>query len=477
MSEHHIVFVPDRIYYQGEELLYSWRRNIWLAVIFVILLSVGLSCGKDEKDSAEDDRAQRMQEMRQKYEQADSATKAQMRAEFAKRRGGKMPDGAGKKPGDRAQRDPHASADDQQQKSGSGQGAPPGMRPGGAQGEALIPVEVSSVQRRDMADYILASTTLEALREIEVYAKTTGIIEKLLVEEGYDVRAGDTLVVLDDREANLNLRKAEISYREAQNALNRAKEMSSQDLISQEEYETTQLASESAKTGLEEARLAYEYTRVIAPIAGTITERFIELGDMITQSKILFQLADFNPLRARIFIPERELPRLVIGQGVLLNVESAPGREFPAVVQLISSVIDPSSGTFKVTIEVKSAGDRLRPGMFASARIIVDRHLNTKVVPAEAVLYEGKQRYVYVVRDGAAARVDLEAGFTDQGSLEVIGSIEEGEKVVVAGQNNLASGTKVEIVRDVTSGNGGQFSHTGDSSQASPRPSAGRGNR
>ena len=92
--------------------------------------------------------------------------------------------------------------------------------------------------------------------------------------------------------ARLNLRKAEISYREAQNALNRAKEMSSQDLISKEEYETTQLASESAKTGLEEARLAYEYTRVIAPIAGTITERFIELGDMITQSKILFQLAE-----------------------------------------------------------------------------------------------------------------------------------------------------------------------------------------
>jgi membrane fusion protein (multidrug efflux system) len=447
----------------------------------MILLSIGLSCSKDDKGGAEDDMAQRrkkMQEMREKYEQADSATKAQMRAEFAKRRAEKMSAGEEKKPGDQDRRDPQAPADaGQRKKPDSGKGEHPGMAQGGGQGEALIPVEVSSVQRRDMADYILASTTLEALREIEIYAKTTGIIEKLLVEEGDIIGAGDTLVVLDEREAKLSLRKAEISYREAQNALNRAKEMSTQDLISREEYETTQLAFESSKASLEEAKLAYEYTRVIAPIAGTITDRFIELGDMITQSKILFQLADFNPLRARIFIPERELPRLEVGQEVLLNIESAPGREFPAIVQLISSVVDPSSGTFKVTIEVKSSGGDLRPGMFASARIIVDRHLNTKVVPAEAILYEGSQRYIYVVRDGAAARIDLEAGYADQGCLEVLGPVEEGEKVVVAGQNNLASGTKVEIVRDVTGGNSGKFSHTGDSSQASPRPSAGRGNR
>lgn len=326
------------------------------------------------------------------------------------------------------------------------------MMPGRGQGEALIPVEVSRVMRRDMTDYILASTTIEALREIEIYAKTSGIAMDLKVEEGDVVEAGDILIVLDDREAKLNLRRREIEFQEAENALKRSKEMMSRNLISQEEFETAQLAYESALTSFKEAKLTLEYTSVTAPISGTITERFVELGTMVTTGKALFRLADFNPLRARIYIPERELRRLKVGQQVFLSVDSEPDREFPAVVELISSVIDPSSGTFKVTVEIKGTGGFLRPGMFASAKIIVDEHPDTPVVWAEAILYEGKQRYIYVVRNGVAARVDVKAGFTDQGCVEIFGQVREGEMVVIAGQNNLADGTKVDVVKDVSEG-------------------------
>jgi multidrug efflux pump subunit AcrA (membrane-fusion protein) len=151
----------------------------------------------------------------------------------------------------------------------------PGGAPGGQQGQkqpgmtgdkqisqgaggALIPVEVSRVMRRDMTDYILASTTIEALREIEIYAKTTGIATDLKVEEGDDVKVGDVLIILDDREAKLNLRRREIEFQEAENALKRSKEMMSRSLISQEEFETAQLSHESALTSLNEAKLTLE---------------------------------------------------------------------------------------------------------------------------------------------------------------------------------------------------------------------------
>lgn len=320
------------------------------------------------------------------------------------------------------------------------------------QGGALIPVEVSMVMRRDMTDYILASTSIEALREIEIYAKTTGIATDLKVEEGDIVKAGNVLIILDDREAKLSLRRREIEFQEAENALKRSKEMMSRNLISQEEFETAQLSFESALTSFKEAKLTLEYTSVTAPISGTITERFVELGTMVTTGKALFRLADFDPLRARIFIPERELRRLRVGQEVLLSIDSEPDREFPAIVELISSVIDPSSGTFKVTVEIGDAGGFLRPGMFASAKIIVDEHPDTPAVRAEAILYEGRQRYIYVVRDGVAARVDVKAGFTDEGYVEVSGPLREGEMVVIAGQNNLADGTKVDVVKGVSEG-------------------------
>jgi membrane fusion protein (multidrug efflux system) len=412
--------------------LYSSFKHSIPAFIAILLFLI-TSCGKNEKETAGRTPSTEQIEAARAHAKGDT-TDARMR-EFQKRMVAK---------GDKAPGAPAGSR--------TGGGAP-GMRPGGAgarRGQVLIPVEIGRVERRDMADFILASTTIEALRVIDVFAKTTGILEKLLVEEGDAVSAGDTLVVLDDREARLNLRRAEITYREAENSLGRSREMMSRNLISQEEFETRQLAFEKARTDLHEAELAFEYTRVTAPIGGIITERFVELGSMITQGKELFRLADFNPLRARIYVPEKELRRIKVGQKVLLSIESEPDREFPAVIELISSVIDPSSGTFKVTVEIDSAAGVLRPGMFASARIVVDRHVNTLVVPAEAVLYEGRQRYIYVARGGVASRIDVGAGFSGDGCIEISGSVEEGDTVVVAGHNNLAPGTMVEVVKDVS---------------------------
>jgi membrane fusion protein (multidrug efflux system) len=351
-------------------------------------------------------------------------------------------------------------------------GAPASKHPSGAGGEAngsiprpggdavAVPVEVARISRREMTDYILASTTLEAMRHIEIFAKTSGIVRSLYVEEGDQVSSGDTLVILDDREARLNLRRREIAYREALNALNRSREMSAKSLISREEFETTELAYESAKTDLEEAKLQLEYTRVTAPIGGAITSRMVELGSMVMQGTVLFNLADFNPLRARIYIPEKDIRRLKIGQTALLAIDSEPGRTFPAEVELISSVIDPSSGTFKVTVSVKSSSGRLRPGMFASAKIVVDSHKEALAVPTQAILYEGDSRYIYVVKDGAARRVDVETGFAEGGYVELRGQVTLGDLVVVAGQNNLADGSTVDVVKD-NSGDTGSPSGTG----------------
>jgi membrane fusion protein (multidrug efflux system) len=326
--------------------------------------------------------------------------------------------------------------------------------PQAQRGAAAVPVEVARVSRRDMTDHILASTTLEALRQVEIFAKTSGIVKILHVEEGDAVSSGDTLVILDDREARLNLRRSEIAYREAQNALNRSREMHAKSLISQQEFETAQLAYEGAKTNLDEAELQLEYTRVTAPIDGTITARMVELGSTVTQGTVLFHLADFTPLRARIYIPEREIRRLKVGQNVLLEIDSEPGRAFSAEIELISSVIDPSSGTFKVTVTVKASSGHLRPGMFASAKIVVDTHEDVLAVPIQAILYEGDNRYLYVVREGAAQRVDVETRFTESGFVELSGAIEEGELVVITGQNNLASGSAVEIVRGASTSGG-----------------------
>ena len=147
--------------------------------------------------------------------------------------------------------------------------------------------------------------------------------------------------------------------------------------------------------------------------------------------------------------PEKDLPRLKLDQTAYLTVEAYPGERFPARVLRISPVVDPATGTVKVTLEVQAQG-RLRPGMFASVFVETDIHENALVVPKQALVLESTSDTVYVAMDDGeggvvARRRSLELGYEESDSLEVLSGLSEGEDVVILGQDNLSDQTPVRI--------------------------------
>lgn len=263
-----------------------------------------------------------------------------------------------------------------------------------------IPVTVAKVKRDDIEIFLVNNCTLESEKRVDVTAKASGIVLNILVEEGDYVESGKPLAKLDDKEALLALREAKLKKENAErvytNSLNNFKD----NIISKEEFEDKKFQLEIASVDLEKKQLEYEYTTIESPIDGVIVERNIEEGYNIEKEEIAFKIADFDPIIARIFIPEKDINKVTEGQTSKIILEFLPEKEFTGKVKMVSPVVDPESGTVKVTIEIKNLmGGDLKPGMFASVFTIVGRHKDALLIPKKALILEAETDEVFIARD------------------------------------------------------------------------------
>ncbi|MDE2922317.1 MAG: efflux RND transporter periplasmic adaptor subunit [Acidobacteriota bacterium] len=332
-------------------------------------------------------------------------------------------------------------------------GGPPGGFPGGMPGfggpTTAIPVKVTSAIRRDIADYLETNGSLEAENEVDIVARTTGPIVELNVEEGDFVRAGQVLARIDAAEIEAQLGIARVNLAEAELAWNRAQDSFQAEVVSQEAYDLAKSNFDAAAAQIVGTEILLDYTVIRAPFDGLIIERVIKNAEHVSTNARLFRISDFDPLLCPIQLPEKDLPRLRLDQTAYLTVEAYPGVRFPARVLRISPVVDPATGTVKVTLEVQAQG-RLRPGMFASVFVETDVHANAIVVPKQALVLESTSDMVYVaVDDGeggtVARRRELELGYEESDSLEVLSGLREGEDVVIVGQDGLSDQTPISV--------------------------------
>lgn len=325
-----------------------------------------------------------------------------------------------------------------------GKGRARGPAPG-SESAAAVPVEVVAVERRSVSSFLETNGTLEAENDVEIVARTGGPIVELAAEEGMRVRQGQLLLRIDETESRAQVEIAKVALDEARRAHERALAARESEIISQEVYDTALASLESAEAQLHGAEIVLDFTRVEAPFDGVVVERFVKLGQTVTPNQVLFRLADFDPLLVKIQVPEKELSRLEKGQLAYLDVEAWPGERFTARVLRVSPVVDAATGTIRVTLEVATEG-KLRPGMFASVSLVTETHDDAIVVPKRALSLETLADAVFVVEDGTAVRRTVSLGFEETEVVEVRSGLEEGERVVVVGQDGLTDGTPVQIL-------------------------------
>lgn len=329
---------------------------------------------------------------------------------------------------------------------------------GGGPGEAMakdgkdkgsdaVPVEVAKAERRAIAASYANTSTLEPRAESQVVAKTSGVALAVLVEEGQQVKAGQALVRLDPDRARLAVSQAEAQMMKLENNYVRAQKLVTQQMISANDLDEIRFNLANARAQYNSAKLELSYTTVTAPISGVIASRSIKAGNFVQINSPIFRIVDSSRLEATLNVPEREIAKIKPGQAVELVADALPGQRFTGTVDRVSPVVDTGTGTFRVVAAFAGDG-QLQPGMFSRLSINYDQRADALVVPRTALLEDGGEPAVFVIRDNKAVRTTLKLGYDDAGWIEVREGLKQGDAVVIAGKAALREGSAVQVIGD-----------------------------
>lgn len=314
--------------------------------------------------------------------------------------------------------------------------------------DELPPVEAVSLGRGPIEAVLRFSTNLEAESKVQVFSQAARQVTSLLVEEGTSVRKGQVLLRLQDEEQRSELARTESQLKKARREYDRQQSLFEKELISEQAWNESVYEVEQLELQLEDARRNLSYTEVRAPISGTVTSRYINVGDQITINQHLFDLVDFDSIVARIYVPEKERPRLRLGQQARLFSDSLGGETKSGKVIRIAPIVDPKSGTVKVTVGIPR-NQSLVPGMYVEVELVTETHEDALLIPKRAVIYDSEQAFLYRLRtDGAEGltveKLSVDVVLEDRENIEPRSDVlREGDLIVVAGQAGLKDGARV----------------------------------
>lgn len=309
-----------------------------------------------------------------------------------------------------------------------------------AEHEILPIVRVISAGTESVAQDNVYSSTIQANIINNIAPQSGGRIQKLNVEVGDMVKAGDILVEMD----RVQLDQAELRLRNAETELARVRELYAQGGISQSDFESLELSYKVSKTTYENL---LENTILRSPVDGVITARNYDRGDLYGMAQPIYTVQQITPVKILVGVSETDYTLVKKGDKVKITVDAVPGRTFNGNIVRLYPTMDAASHTFTVEIRVPNIDRTLRPGMYARATISFGENERV-VVPDEAIVkMQGSgQRSVYILKDNNTVELRVvKLGRHFDNKYEIISGIESGSLVVVKGQAALKSGIKVEV--------------------------------
>jgi len=311
--------------------------------------------------------------------------------------------------------------------------------------EEAVPVEIAELDLGGIESVLRFSSNLEAEEQVKVFSQAKRLVTDLLVEEGDRVRKDQVLLRLQDDEQRSALAKAKSQVEKSEREFERQKRLFAQDLISEQVYNDANYDLEQLQIARADAERELGYTEVRAPIGGTVTGRMVNLGDQVQIGQHLFDIVDFESIVALVYVPEKHLNELRPGLTARLSAQITGGDDYEGRVERISPIVDPRSGTVKVTIEV-GGQPGLRPGMYIDVNLVTATREDAVLVPKRALVYDNDQIFVYRVNgESRAERVFIETALTDKYHVEPREGLVKGDRVVVAGQAGLKDGALVKL--------------------------------
>ena len=335
------------------------------------------------------------------------------------------------------------------------------------------PITITSVvvEKKDVPLIIEATGTIVSNSIVDIRPMITNTVSKILVKDGQEVKAGDLLFTLDDRNDKANYEKLKALADDAQSQYLRAKELVAKNFISKAGLETSSANAKSALAAAKaaEAQLSFDYIR--SPIGGRAGIVNVFPGSLVQASNVvstatnstatssvgaMVTITQLNPINVQFVIPEKDIPTLLENQldgdpiAVKVTVGDSSKKVYEGKVLVVDNQVDPSIAAVRVKAQIPNDEMTLLPGQFARVSLIAKTLTDAIVVPSQSVIMSPRGKIVYIVdKNDKAVSKTIKVIYDYQGQ-SVIEGVEAGDRVVVEGKQNLRPGGKVREAKAVT---------------------------
>jgi RND family efflux transporter MFP subunit len=357
----------------------------------------------------------------------------------------------------------------------------------------MVTVGVTKVVKKSLGTSITLSSELVPFQEIDVYAKESGYVKKLMVDYGTHVKVGQVMAILEIPELEAQLQEDQAEVKNASNQVSRAQHelsryqaqyqalhlqytrlngvfQSQPGIVAQQEVDDAQgkdLAASSqvdagqsaleaaqsqvaaAKAKLARDQTLFDYARITAPFTGVVTERHANLGTLVqagttsTQAMPIVKLSEDDLFRLVIPVPESYVHFIRVGDPVNVRVPSL-NRTFPGKVARFSVDVNSATRTMHTEVDVRNPNHALVPGLYAEADLTLEHREDIPTIPLQAVNHEGGKNTVFVVtRNSEIEDRPITLGLQTASDAEVVSGLAEGEQVVVSDRSGLKPGETV----------------------------------
>jgi membrane fusion protein, multidrug efflux system len=320
-----------------------------------------------------------------------------------------------------------------------------GPRPGFGQGGPVSVVAVT-LKREPFAQQMEGVGTARANEAVDITAKLSNRVTAIRFREGQQVKAGEVLVEFDSEQARATLAEAEAALSDSQSQFKRSRELFATKALSEAQLDQLQATLSANQARVAGARSQLNDTIIRAPFAGRVGLRNISVGSYVSPGTVITTLDDTSVIKLDFSVPEVFLSSLQEGLQISARTSAYPDEDFKGKVSSIDSRLDPVSRAIIVRARIDNKDGRLKPGMFMTVKLIRAER-PALMLPEEALVPEGNKKFVFVVRDGKAARVEIETGRRRPGEVEVVSGLDEGDQVITEGTQKVREGAPVKPVQ------------------------------
>ncbi len=341
-----------------------------------------------------------------------------------------------------------------------------GSAPPAAPKLQLAPAELLTIEPGEISRTLPVTGTLKPVNQILVKSKVSGDITEVTVREGMAVRAGQVVARVDQLDYQLRvneraaqLRNAQAQVEQARRTVENNRQLLAKGFISQNAFDNAgsgldvaRANADAAAAGLAQLRKMLSDTVIVAPITGTVAERFVQPGEKLSPDGRIMTIVDLSRMEIEVVVPTTEISAVRVGQEVELRIDGVAGKQ-AAKVARINPGTQAGTRSVPVYLAVANREERIRAGMFAQGTLTLEHRSGVLTVPVAAVRDVNGRKFVYAVADGKIVEHDVKLGARDDstlaqdgspGVIEVLEGLHAGERVVAVNLGKLAVGAEVE---------------------------------